>query len=495
MARRGSSEDLNAHRTSLSDSKIVTHDRTEKELSYSHFNAVDYGYYKHSVDHTITNVESRDSTFGQSSSTGNRRSTGLISPIGYPEAITHREELPGDHPPKNDIDHAEHVTKPRRIWGVERRWFIAAVIAAGLVVAAVVAGVTGGLLRDRHGGMQATKQNLAAANWTVNDVEYQIVFTQDGSDGSLLAYVKTVESWTQINISSCFDDSALPIRSQSPLAAVAMSDSTDFDNPDVNQLRVYFASPGHYVVEIITHSPNLTDWSWGILGPHTNHTLEMAETSQLAATWRRCLNETICGHGQIFLTYELDNALMVANSTANWDPSIAVDRIDPLSGITLMSVQTLKPFTDSVSLNATDYAWAIYKDAGRVATAWQDFQYDWSWTDKSKVITGMPPPENSTLQTLAAAAFDDRRHVLLVGLGDTNGTAFGNHFDPVEYLWVGAQRLKLQGVPATTEFSTVAMTADARLYGISDGVIQEYEMDQTDIYTFYFKGDVSNKLS
>ncbi|TRX89201.1 hypothetical protein FHL15_009899 [Xylaria flabelliformis] len=262
---------------------------------------------------------SRNLTLGQSSSTGNRRSTGWVSPIEYPEAITHREEFPGDHPPKKDINHAGLDTKPRRICGAERQWFIAAAIAAGLVVAAVVAGVTGGLLRNRHDGVQAM-------NWSVNDVEYQIVFTQNGSDGPLFAYVK---------------QSNLGPRSTSA------------------------------VVLTIVHCQ---------YGP-SHH-------------WQPWL----CRILQI-----LTIRMWISYASISQAPGMAWSRSSPI-----------RP----TSQIGADYAWVIYKDVGRVATAWQDFENDWSWTDK----------------TLAAVAFDDRKHVLLVGLGDTNGTAYGHHFDPLKYL-------------------------------------------------------------
>ncbi|KAI3317005.1 hypothetical protein HD806DRAFT_516053 [Xylariaceae sp. AK1471] len=398
MAPRGSISSSHTLPAILSESRLSAVDGTEKELSQNHFNSIDYGRNKYSVDNSVAHIDSQNSILGESSTIGIRGRESIAVPVEYPEAVTHREELPGDHPREKDLDRIVLGTEPRKIWGMKKKWAIVAMIAVGLIVAALVAGVAGGL-HTRHSGVERTQQNLAAVNWTVGDVAYQAVFTQDPFDDSLIAYIKSDDSWTQVNISSCFDDSALPIRSQSPLAAIAMSDPADSSNPEVNQLRIYFATPRNSLVEIITHSANLTEWSWGILGPHTNHTLEIAGSSQLAATWRRCLNETTCGHGQFFVTYELDNALMVANSTANWDPSIAVDRIDSSSGITLISVQTLRPHTDNVSLNATDYAWAIYKDAGDVATGWQDFENDWSWMDKSKVINGMPPPQNSTLQT------------------------------------------------------------------------------------------------
>ncbi|KAI1266118.1 hypothetical protein F5Y18DRAFT_382518 [Xylariaceae sp. FL1019] len=495
MATRGSTGEITSPltpQTPIPKTKPLAHDKAEKELSHDQFSPIEYGRYKHSVDHSITHVETRDPRVSENSTTGLRRDSHRIAPTEYPEAIAHREELQGDQPPDTvDSPQQPEVVTPK-ILGVRKRLFIIVALASGLALIALVAGLAAGLTNSKHGDRQAMPQNLAATNWTVNGVEYQVVLTQDEFDGSLLSYFKTNSSWTQVNISSYFEDSALPIRNQSPLATVAISDPNDWGNPDLNQLRVYFATSANSVVEIVTHDPNLTDWRWGILGPHMNHSLVIEDYSQLAATWRRCSNETECGHGQFFLTYELGTALMVANSTANWDPSIAVDRIDPFSGITLVSAQTLAPYSDTKTLFDTDYAWAIYKDASTVVTAWQDYQQDWNWTDQGKEIK-LPQPENSTLQTLAAVAFNDRKNVFLVGLADDDGTAYANDFDPVKWGWAESQPLNFEDAPENTQFSTIAMTPDARLYGISDGVIQEYEMVQSDLYTFSLRSNVSTE--
>ncbi|KAI1344534.1 hypothetical protein F5Y15DRAFT_114708 [Xylariaceae sp. FL0016] len=457
----------------------------EKELNPVHFDPVEYGHYKQSIDRT-TIIEPPPTELVEGERPGTWGPAYRIHSAQYPEALSHREELPGDQPDQTSqakVGEKALKQKPRRTCGMKRRWFWVTVCCIALSVIALVAGLCGGLLGRE---MRATTQNLAAVNWTVNNGVHHAIFTQDENDGSLIAYTGINSSWTTVNISALFDDSTLPIRNRSPLAAVAMSDPTDWQNPDVNHLRLFFTTSKNGISEIITYDPSLQDWKWGLVGPHMNHTLEIGDSSQIAATWRRCRNTTSCGLGQLFLVYESSESdLMVANSTANWEPSLAVGRVDsPPFGVTIVSAQALDYRNDS------DYAWAIYKDAGVLATGWQDYAHSWNWTDASMEIKDMPPPESSKVQTLAASTFQDRTHTMLVALGSGNGTAYGNHWDPTPYAWAGARPLSLQGSSPEAQISTIAMTGDSWLYAIMDGKIQSYQMDDADPYTFHLMGEV-----
>jgi hypothetical protein len=102
---------------------------------------------------------------------------------------------------------------------------------------------------------------------------------------------------------------------------------------------------------------------------------------------------------------------------------------------------------------------------------------------------GVLESDTSDLQSLAATSFRDRTHAFLV-FANENGTITGNHWDPAPYAWAGPRNLDLQDSPET-KFSTVAMTADAWLYGISNGKVVSYEMDTNEPYKFYYRGEVS----
>ncbi|KAH9904336.1 hypothetical protein F4778DRAFT_780308 [Xylariomycetidae sp. FL2044] len=181
-----------------------------------------------------------------------------------------------------------------------------------------------------------------------------------------------------------------------------MSDPGDPQNPEVNQLRLFFATPANSIVEIVTYDPQLRNWTWGVLGPHTNHTLGTASNSQLAA--------------------------------AGWGSSLA-----PL-----------------VFPRDSDYVWAIYEDGMTLSTAWQKYSSNWAWTDASCVpnesprvgITDMPLPRNPQVQTIAATSRSKTaRTCLLIGLGEDGATAYEKPLGsrPVTYTWAGGRPLSLRG--------------------------------------------------
>jgi hypothetical protein len=101
---------------------------------------------------------------------------------------------------------------------------------------------------------------------------------------------------------------------------------------------------------------------------------------------------------------------------------------------------------------------------------------------------GITRMESLKTQSLAATSFHDRTHTFL-GVLNANGTVTGNHWDPAPYKWLGAREVSLQDSPSA-KFSTIAMTADAWFYGVSDGKVLAYEIDTGDPYTFRFKGQV-----
>lgn len=482
--------------------------QAEKEFdpeANDRINSVEYSRYKHSIDHSVTTNSSHIRPDKQIP--GKVVVSNPWSRNGFSEVVPPHAELPGEQQLHDEEIVGEVHTLSRKVSILKKKRLWAAV--AFILVCALAGGLAGGLHTRRNSASMTVSMDLCAVNWTSPSVDNpegvsrHMVFTQD-SDGSLIAYAGTVNSWTKVNITERFSNSSLPIKLGSPLTAVAMSDPKNLSDPNLNQLHVYFTTSTSSVMEIVTSDPNLIYWKQGTLGPYMNHSLNIGAASQLASTWRRCQNATECGLGQFFLMYETDDQkLMVANSTNNWDPSLAIDRVDSDStGIALFSVQSLPP----QPVNVSDYAWAIYQDGGRLATAWQDYESDWEWTDKSACLynllvecgliyhflgkdIGMSVKTLNT-QSLAVTSFQDRNHVFLAVV-DNNGTINGNHWDPEPYRWLGGRVLDLVDNPATV-FSTVTLTSDTWLYGMtSDGKLLAFAMDPQEPYRFYFQNEVS----
>lgn len=99
----------------------------------------------------------------------------------------------------------------------------------------------------------------------------------------------------------------------------------------------------------------------------------------------------------------------------------------------------------------------------------------------------------TTLQGFASASFRDRTCALVAALHE-DGSVMLKYWDPAINDWHPEAKLKPANESAETSgFSTIALTADGRLYGIvaSNGTIQELRMDQNDPYSFHYVGDVA----
>ncbi|KAI8635548.1 hypothetical protein F5Y19DRAFT_14494 [Xylariaceae sp. FL1651] len=396
-------------------------------------------------------------------------------------------------------DTPEMIKSNPRYYGLTRRkiW-IFLVLTILIVVGAVIGGVVAGL--DKRLSKSVSSSNLAVVNWiTTDNVTTYIVVMQD-SDQSLIAYAGHTNAWTKVNISQCFEDSGgLAIRASTPLAAVATSDLTNPTDVKANQLSIFFLTPGNVLTQIVTNNASLGDWDWGDIGPHSDVNLTTAAGSQLASAWARCSNYTECGSGGISLTFEDTNQnYVVANSTYNWTAAIASDRLAANSSQALISMNG----SNASQILNTDYLWGFFDTNGIIGTAWQDYQSgSWWWTDLGRnVLYGVPP---STMQQLAAASFRDRMHAFMVALFP-NGSVTGRHWDPAPFNWLPEAKLDLLigsgGIDNSSSnrlqpvgFSTIAMTADARLYGIAKtvGSVHEFQMDEADPYTFRWLGEVS----
>ncbi|KAI0133946.1 hypothetical protein BJ170DRAFT_180085 [Xylariales sp. AK1849] len=348
-------------------------------------------------------------------------------------------------------DEAEDVPplEPRTC-GLKRPWFGISVASVTLIViGGLIGGLVGSMAKQDTSTPSPTSfpsSNLAAVNWTTagNETSY-VVFMQD-ADLSLIAYTGNTDTWTKVNITEKFEDSGLlAVRAGTPLAAVAMSDLENITDRQANQLNLFFLTPENRITQIITHDATLKDWNWGSIGPNSDVSITTAPGSQLAAVWVRCDNFTDCAMN---------------------------------SSISLISMSYG---------NYSDYAWGFFDTNGILGSAWQDYQNgNWWWSDQGRNILSNIQP--STLQQFAATSFSDRQHAFIAALFP-DGSVIGKHWDPTLNDWHDQAELKLLDNPQAN-FSTIAMTADVRFYGIANSSIQEYQMDSEDPYTFHWLGKV-----
>ncbi|KAI1337273.1 hypothetical protein F5Y15DRAFT_157970 [Xylariaceae sp. FL0016] len=363
-------------------------------------------------------------------------------------------------------------------------------IILGLFVLMIIGAVVGSVLGSEHhyhSKSPLSSSNLAVANWTLSDNTTLHVVANQDTDQSLIAYIGNANNWSQVNISQGFDNTGgLGVRHNSPLALAVFGNSSSGTNNSLTyELNLFYLTQGNEVVQIVTSDTTLTNWDWGDVGPHSqlNVPITTAPGSQLAAAWQQCHNVTACGPGILSLTYEdMQQNFVVANSSYDWRPIIASDRLAENSSLALISMN----YNTSTT---TDYLWGFFDTNGILGSAWEDFQNgNWWWTSEGRNV--LYDVEPSSLQHFAAASFRDRMHAFMAALSP-DGTVTGKHWDPDLNDWYPEALIKFLDGP-TANFSTIAMTADARFYGIAlDGITQEYEMDTTDPYTFHWLGQVS----
>ncbi|ORY57544.1 uncharacterized protein BCR38DRAFT_490047 [Pseudomassariella vexata] len=366
------------------------------------------------------------------------------------------------------------------------RWKFAIVV---VLVLFIIGGIAGGVVAATRNSRSPPRKsmilgvsNLAAVNWTTGpDAEVHAVFFQDPDD-SLMAYIDNNDGTTaMVNITGIFEKSdPLAMLSGTPIAAAANSDPHDFGNITSNRLNVFFLTPENIVTEITTHDPILQDWSRGSLGPHRDVTITTANGSQLAAVWQRCDNPSICGKGRFYLAFEdKDQNFVIANSTYDWDASTASTRLALNSSATLISMNYG---------NDSDYVWGFYETNNILGSAWQDYTTNWWWIDTGRNV--MYEITTSLTNHFAATSINHRRDAFMSALYP-NGTIIGKHWNFELDNWRPQSALNLFGGPAAPNFTSIAMTANARLYGISGGQVLCYLMGNiSDPFTFDFLGSI-----
>ncbi|KAK8036075.1 hypothetical protein PG993_008689 [Apiospora rasikravindrae] len=397
-------------------------------------------------------------------------------------------ELPSHKSPveRSESNIVGEVIKKHIVCGwLHRRGQMILAAVLMLIVVAIVGAVTGTLMSRKSRQSPAPLSNLAAANWTTAaNVTIYVVFSQE-VDGSLIAHRQEGQEWATVNISHIFQESgiSLGIRTSTPLAAAAISSPTKSADLGVNELSLFYLTPNSNITQIVTHNDSLLEWEWGDIGPNSGVKISAAPGSRLSAAWQRCRNATAgCGDGTLSLTFEDENQnYLVANSTYNWTATVASNRLAANTSMALISMDYG---------NASDYLWGFFGTNGVMGSTWQDYENgNWWWTSLGRnIMYGIPATAS---QGFAAASFRGRTCALVAALfGD--GSVKVKYWDPAINNWHPEAKLKLLNESAETGFSTIAMTADARLYGkANSGTIQEFRMDQDDPYSFHYVGDVA----
>lgn len=411
-------------------------------------------------------------------------------------------------------DGAESTRAPeKRIWGMSTRQL--SLIAAGLLgfllmLLATVLAITlsmhdgkssGRVSETSNGSSLLNSSSLAALNWTdTTGLERSMVFYQDAENSILVSIRDSVSNeWSITNISQAVMNNTgakrLDVLPGTPLAAVT----------NYWQVSLYYLTSSNYVSEIWSSDVAAGSWFAGSLSSEL--TPVAMNGSRLSAYWQICTN---CTNSLVVLHQQEDGNLMLANFTNSvWElsgpvSSTAVDQ-------TGLSIRPVAGGNSSTPLGLEPSGWKVYEfdSTGMVEIAnGAGTNYTWT-TDFSGEFSPPPPllllllllhllllganslplPANdaSLMSTnsspeIAAITFGDHgwTNSLVTCLTSNgtltsyirNGTAWTSGQPTIE----ASSKASASGDLPT--FTAIAATQDMKMYGITNGTIYEYDVDE-----------------
>ncbi|KAI0101700.1 hypothetical protein GGR51DRAFT_574524 [Nemania sp. FL0031] len=391
--------------------------------------------------------------------------------------------------------------KIKRKCGLPVRLFYAVSIIAILLTLSAIAGGVAGSIKSRTKPNLHTdddksddknenilvESRLAAANWTdPNGFTHRFIFFQDPSSAIIARrWDSQNHTWATINLTAVMGSSRTPISSLGPSTPLASSAS--YYQDVWNELHLYYLTPENTVASVslynLTNEPN--DW---VKSPITDLGLATIPGSQLASAWSRCWGDS-CGRGNGMLLYQRpDGAVNIVNQSDIFNPitvlesrSIArnsslamiaeVDFDVPANGLTRLTFM-------SESLETPD-----------LGTAQQTLYYTDHWASGDYVLrdTNLPPP--SPKVQFAISTLDNFNSPIFMSLLP-DGSVTCEMWKAILGHWIGIPSVEFRGGPSTVNFSAIAATEEAMLYGVSGDQILQYSISNTDPPQFDYVGTV-----
>lgn len=437
----------------------------------------------------------------------------------------------------------------QRMCGLKRRtfWIVLGVVIAVVIAAGVAGGVAGGISARntamRHSGSSGSSSGssdnanvmglstLTAANWTDSkNYVHRTVFFQDPWNSVLARrWDSQNKTWTTSNVTAVLNNSPIPMN---PQPGTSLATAT-LDWPNAYQIKLFFLDPTNVVRCVSANAPVVTPDLW------QNDTLSEARLttypgSRLAAAWQRC-NATNCV-GVWAVAYQGPNAgaINVANYTDYTSPLIPLDGNKVAGNSTLALVPQFQGrqeglglltqsygsgTTGSMQINNFNQTW---KRSRKLTPLFHSGVPDWHpppfsvlATMNESVILFSPSPSSipyfPALQANSSPTASDvmssiplpasQQHAAVAKWGSWDKTLVITLLDDgtLRGTWwqgTGSQNalstitLDGSGAPSNPQFSAIAMTLDARFYGIVDDAVHEYEVDGTDPSTMHYVGQV-----
>ncbi|KAI2464884.1 hypothetical protein F4781DRAFT_51556 [Annulohypoxylon bovei var. microspora] len=423
----------------------------------------------------------------------------------FPEVVNHeRGQPPSNPPPFQEQPQEQPQEKPQqqpnsRICGLPRRKFYLALTAGILVIiAAIAGGVAGGLASKQHfppkhgadndgsqanNGTTATRPNvnvlalskLAASNRTDLDGHtHRTVFFQDPSSALVARRWDSVNAtWETTNLTAVMRDTATPLNllPGAPLAAA----SCLYAATNASETHLWFAAPDNAVSALRLMAPEADPDGWEY-DDLSGARIETLPGTQIAAVWQRCWRPG-CAGSWIVAYQTPDGDIGVANATAWASPQVVVqERAVALNSSLALVAQIEGAAVDRVILVSESLG------TGEVGTM-QKSMYVGGWDADGSLIESIPPPApNLQFAMTVQNNFTETTTMALLPNGTVTALLWAGHFRPIP-------RIDFRGGPEVN-FSAIAASEDAMIYGISGDEVLQYKPDEADIFSYVYVGRV-----
>ncbi|KAI1337542.1 hypothetical protein F5Y15DRAFT_389575 [Xylariaceae sp. FL0016] len=403
------------------------------------------------------------------------------------------------------IPPGEKAPKKATICGLSKKAFwITLVIAIIVIIGAIVGGVVGGLAADNadSGSVSSDSSSsspdgsssnstsdapqkildiskITASNWTDGDgVTHRTVFFQDAYMSIIAArWESNGKTWETDNLTEMMAATTRPLNPQpgTPLASASMDLDPKFET------HLWFTDPWNMIRSMANTDPVNSPSGWD------NDTLDEAQLEtwpggQLAAMWQRCWHAD-CDGTWIVAYQRPEGAIKTANSSTWASATVAVNSSDVAANSSLAVI----PQLDGVYLDRLELASEAISSSSTTGTmSVTNFADTWDASNERATTLLSDIPEPTTRQQFAATKWDNWNQALYLALLP-DGTVRGNH-------WDGSTMNSLTSISFNdgpdVNFTAIAMTPDAMLYGISNDEILEYSLDTSDPSQFNYIGKV-----
>ncbi|KAI1451518.1 hypothetical protein F4805DRAFT_93799 [Annulohypoxylon moriforme] len=447
----------------------------------------------------------------------------------FPEVVTEERIQPIDNPTPVQ----EQPQQPTsRIWGLPKRTFyLILIIGIVVIIGALAGGIGGGLAARQHNSSKASNSDgsqggddddndndnnggnnnnnnnngngntnsnninvlstsqLTASNRTdLNGNVHRTVFFQDPSSSLIARHWDSINNtWTTMNLSAIMSSSTPLDLGMAPGASMA-SASLTYGNK--SETHIWFASSsggsgGSSVVRsLMLMTPDTFPTSWESDPAVDSASLSLLPGSRLAAAWQRCwradASGTQCLGAWVLAYQDPDGNVMVGNGTGWKSPDLVVEAKSVARNSSLGLVSQVENGGGTAVSRVILVSESL--GTGEIGDM-QKMMYTGSWNADKALIQSLPAPSpNLQFAMTVQNNFGSQTTMALLPNGTVTALLWDGHFRTIP-------SFNFRGGPEVN-FTSIAASEDAMIYGISNDEILQYEPLQGDIYSYVYVGRV-----